>query len=228
MQKRKASRARKKTLKAWSFSTWNNYDICPAKVGFEKIQGIKMDDSSPAMERGSEIHEAVELYLKGAGDLPSECHTLEEEFAELKALKPDPEARLCIDANWVPVDWFAPNAWLRCVFDWTYWKSKTHLVIGDLKTGKIRASHEGQLNLYALAALRSFPKARTVTAELWYCDQDEIHSDVFKRSAIERLEEEWRPRWEAMLSDSDFDPAPGSLCKWCVYRRSNDGPCEHG
>jgi CRISPR/Cas system-associated exonuclease Cas4 (RecB family) len=229
MKKRAAKRARPKSIKAWSYSTWSNWDNCPRKVYFEKIEGLK-SSGSPAMERGSRIHSQVENYLLGKGDLPEECEALTEEFEELLALGVAAEAKICMTEQWALVSWFDPAAWVRGALDWCHWISPTHFKLGDLKTGKIRSKqHKTQMGLYALLAFKAYPKARKVTVELFYCDQDEIHESEYTRKAdFKKLEAEWKPRWEGLLGDTEFPATPNPLCGWCDYSAKKGGPCVHG
>ena len=98
----------------------------------------------------------------------------------------------------------------------------------DYKTGKIRAEHEQQLDLYAIGAFATAPKnIERVRAELWYLDAGEINEKLFTRADAEKLKKSWTKRAARMLKDRTFKPNPGDACRWCPYRKDKSGHCKY-
>lgn len=232
-----------KPLTSWSFSRWKDYVDCPAKFAYKHLAGLK-EPGSPAMDRGSNIHEMAEQYAKGAlPKLPLELSLFKEEFKQLKAQK----VKLIEDSwtwtkGWAGETTFNDwnNAWVRIKIDAVYTNVKHNaVVIIDHKTGKMRddkqADYMQQLELYGLAGLYKFPDAAVVTPRLWYLDAGVIYPDESsEQPAIEytpddlpKLRKLWDMRIKPMFADKKYMPTPGHACTYCHYRAANNGPCKY-
>ena len=164
--------------------------------------------------------------------MPEELQYFKEEFKSLRKIKKhlQVEQQLGLDKNWQPTEWFGADTWCRIVMDCMYDDLKLdHLrIVIDHKTGKIRAEHEQQLDLYAIGAFATAPKNITeVRAELWYLDQGEINEKIFDRADVEKLKKEWAKRAALMFKDRTFKPNPGDACRFCPYRKDKSGHCKY-
>jgi hypothetical protein len=215
-------------IEAWSFSRWKDYETCPALAKFKHIEKRK-EPGNAAMDRGTDIHTLAERFANGKlKDLPKELETFSEEFKELVTFKAQLEQDWAFDANWQRTGWFDKNAWLRIKMD-AHYMVKTDLFVIDHKTGKPRPEeHKLQLELYVLGGMLMYPDAKKITAKLWYLDQGVEETLVVTNTpqALVKYKNMWINRTRAMLNDTRFAPRPGNYCRWCYFRKDNNGPCQ--
>lgn len=228
-------------ITAWSYSRWNDYMLCPLKAFYKHVQKIK-EPGSAAMDRGSEIHEKAEHFVKGIiKAVPKELKIFADEFKALRKAGATAEQDWAFNAVWEKRGWFDKDVWVRVKVDaflkFLVGKLKKIRVI-DYKTGKLNPDHIEQLSLYALAAFKLFPEIDEVDVELWYLDQPKGTDvnpvkKIYARSEERALQKEWTKRTIPMLSDTKFAPRPNSKCHWCWFRHDNmeypggkGGPCK--
>ena len=218
---------------AWSYSRWNEYEACPAKTKFKVIDKLK-EPSSPALERGTAIHAKAEQYLRTGGRVPKEIHKdLHPYYKALRAENPHVELEICFNREWKNVDWFARDAWCRIKVDaMVAPKGESVLVrVVDHKTGKLKeyAEYERQMELYGLAGLLTCPTAQEVSAELAFTDHGKVVQcvETYKRKDESKMIKLWEQRTKPMLADTRFAPNPGNACRWCSFRKANNGPCTY-
>ncbi len=228
-----------KNITSWSFSRYNVYKECPAKAKYKFIDKLP-EPGSAAMDRGTHIHKLAEDYAKAAiPRLPTELKLFKEEFAALKKQKVK-----FIEESWTfKADWSLTNwndwsgAWLRVKLDAAYINAEHNvLVVIDHKTGKFsehkNAEYEEQLQLYGLSGLKKHPTVDAVSPRLWYLDQGIIHPNpeheeiVYERKDEKYLEKLWQSKVKKMLADTTFKPTPGNACRFCHFRKENQGPCK--
>ena len=133
---------------------------------------------------------------------------------------------------WNITGWFAATAWCRVVVDLFYIdpSDDTRATLIDFKTGSVKEDNEEQLELYALAVLMRYKKLQGVTVELWYTDHGIIlplPRREYDRKQVTLLKKKWSTRVRPMLNDARFPMKPGFYCRWCHFRKENDGPCEY-
>lgn len=232
-------------IKAWSFSTYADYKLCPSKVYYKKVLKLK-EPPNAAMERGDQIHKLAERYIKGdiPVKIPPELALFEKEFKELRAKFRKISQSMVIEDSWAMTkaweetawnDW--AGCWLRLKLDCAFHVDDTTLRINDWKTGKFREDknedYQEQLELYALVALILHDHIQTVTPFLVYLDQGVVYPSkpedaermTYTRDMIPALKKTWEKRTRALLSDTVFAPRPNNLCGWCFFRKDNNGPC---
>lgn len=238
-------------IKAWSFSRYSTYKMCPQKAKFSFIDRIQ-EPPNDAMARGAKIHDDAEAYIKGKIDkMPEACKAFSKLFRRLRRQYKKATVKMVVEDTWAFTrtwdettwnDW--ANCWLRVKLDCAETKEGRTLVVSDWKTGKYRpqsnAQYTEQLELYALGALLIMDDVDVVKPRLVYLDAEVIfpapgtqeEQDLtFTRDDLEDLKKSWEARTKAMLNDRVFAPTPNNLCGWCHYRRDNaangGGQCEY-
>lgn len=206
---------------AWSYSRLSDYEDCPLKAKLKHLDKVQ-EPSSPALQRGSDVHELAARYATGKLDvLPPELARFPEEFTDLRRRKDvEVERQLAVTCAWQPCAWFGHDAWLRIVVDATYAGAtfdEPGRVVIDHKTGKVRATNNDQLDLYGLVMLVYYPGVKRVDSALWYLDQGEIASRSLLRTEADTVRARWERRVAPMLADEAFAPKPGNACRWCWY-----------
>lgn len=213
-------------ITAWSYSRYGLYETCPFKAKLLYIDKFK-EESSPAMAKGIEVHSQIERYLKLKDEpLPQSGIKLCADLEELKTKRPFSELEVAFSKTWLPVDWFAKDAWVRIKID-ALVKDGDYCHVIDFKTGRVRDSYEPQLELYALTGLLMFPSVNTVDTELWFVDAGrKVEGQRYTRDDLEMLKARWTDRVTPMLEDVEFRPTPNQYCKNCHFRKGNAGICE--
>lgn len=216
-----------KFVDPWGFSKLDTYRTCPAKFKFQFIDKIPTK-SSPAMERGSKIHDDAEAYLRGwITALNEPLSNWQEEFDALREAECLPEQAWGFNRQWELLpDWFQPETWFRAKSDAHYIQGDT-LIIIDFKTGKYRVPSTEQIELYAICGSAVYPHIEKVTAEFWFVDADNTYSKQYTREHLIELRKKYANYVAPMYIDEVWKPAPSRECKWCDFSNSRGGKCQY-
>lgn len=231
-----------KQFTSWSFSRYSDYKQCPLKAKLKHLDKIN-EPKNAAMERGAQVHNLAEDYLKGkVAKLAPELKLFSKEFAQLRDLYKRRRLPMVVEDTWAfTADWTQTRwddwvgCWVRIKLDCAHQVEDDVMVVTDWKTGKFRAElHEEyieQLELYALASLLLHPHLRAVMPYLAYTDEGKVYPDgepiVFDRGDISGLKALWGRRVKPMMQDRIFAPRPNNKCRWCWYgqsKKSEGGP----
>lgn len=223
-------------INQWSLSRLTMWEACARKAKYKVIDKLPEPFSGPAADRGIAVHAGLEGYLKGdSPQMPKEVKpTLAMFYAQLRDRQPLVEHRVGFTRKWEETEFFSKTVWGRMVFDTIGYDEPSFTVeINDHKTGKVYPEkHKNQLQLYSASAFILFPDAKCAVARNIYTDigpsatldyKMERGSDDAKIT-IQKIE----ARVAKMEADTVFSANPGPGCKWCHYRKSNDGPCSFG
>ena len=228
-------------VKSWSYSRAADYRKCPARFRFKHIAKLP-EPSSPALERGGAVDEAVTRYLDGTSrTLPAESKfglrygKLRDELAVLRKAKARTQLELAVTRDWEPCDWRDwDRAWLRAKLDAALLIDSEPRVLRiiDNKTGKVRPEeHAEQVEIYAAVAAAFYPEAEEIRGQLFYLDQGfasdpAVFTDL--RRTVPRLRMKWEKITAPMFRDTRFRATPGGHCVWCPYSGKRGGPCDKG
>lgn len=225
-----------KQITSWSFSRYSDYKQCPLKCKLKHIDHIK-EPKNKAMERGAQIHDLADAYIKGkVRCLPPELKLFGGKFKMLRAQFKKKINGMVVEDNWAfDKDWNETQwdnwskCWVRIKLDCAHHSDQETMVITDWKTGKFRPElneeYVEQLELYALAALLLHEHIERVVPELDYLDDRIVYPEagsefVFTRADITQLKKKWEKRVKPMLNDRIFAPRPNDKCRWCFFGQS--------
>ncbi len=226
-------------IKTWSHSRLVEFESCAYRSKLKIVDKIPEPErplppgkTEHAHDRGTRIHEACELYVRGQGPLPAEAEKFRDEFEALSRLfaggKVSLEGEWGFDRNWAPCDYYGKEVWTRIKCDAVVFLSRTRAVVIDYKTGKRYGNeikHGEQTQLYALGLSIKVPELTTIDTELWYLDLDDLHHDQKDTQAWARHRKSWEARGHRMTSAKAFPPNPNKYsCQYCPYK---DGICEY-
>lgn len=223
-----------KTISSASYSRLLDFESCRYKAFLKHVERIPDPSPHVAADRGTDIHNRLELFVRGKGDAPTEAlKHFSDEVSSLKNHFDNGNASLegewAFDNNWVPTAW--KGGWFRLKADAVVYLSKHHAAVVDYKTGKRfgnELKHAEQLQLYALAVLLREPDVEHVTAELWYLDQNEIATCETSRQHGMRALKGFDNRARKMTTATTFHPNPNAYsCKWCPYKPEHLGGTGH-
>ena len=228
-------------IKSWSHSKLGDFEKCKHLAWLKHDKRIPEPErplppgkTEHANDRGSRIHDGLELYVSERSDfLPIEAEKYFGLHADmLRVFHADGmvslEGKWGMNENWEPTDWHI--AWLRLKLDVCVHLGPTHAVVIDYKSGKKfgnEVKHGEQLQLYQLVTFLRYPKLEHVTAELWYLDTGDITSTTFTRAQGLRFKAGFQKRGMALTSCTEFPANPNRYsCKWCPYK--NTEHCDVG
>lgn len=213
----------------WSFSTLKKYENCPWAVKLGKVDRIP-SESGEAAQRGSEIHDGCEAYVRGLrDDLPADGRTkfdiFADDFVDLKQKFRDGVVQLEEDwgirKDWSPCDWDDPELWGKAKLDVFVRENEETCVIIDHKTGRKfgnEMKHADQGLSYALHTMHRYPEINIFKVEFWYLDEGEKMIRTFSRAQLKMLLIRAHNRAKKMTTATDFMPnANPHTCMFCEY-----------
>ena len=227
-------------IKTASHSRLMDFESCNFKAKLKYIDKIPEPErplppgkSEHANDRGTRIHTAAEMFVKGGIELISELNTFKTEFLKLRELYKQKQVSLegdwAVDKDWNPVAWQSADVWNRAKLDAFVRLSKTRAVIIDFKSGRRfgnEVKHAEQGQLYQLMAFMRFPELEEITVEFWYVDLDDIMSMAYTKPQGLRYIRNFNTRIIKMLSAETFPASRNKFaCKYCPY---NGNACTVG
>lgn len=223
-----------KTITSASYSRLLDFESCRLKAYFKHVERIPDPRPATAADRGTDVHNRTELFVRGQGEAPKEATKhFKDELDSLKRHFDDGRASLegewAFDPDWQTTNW--KGGWFRLKADAVVHLTPKHACVVDYKTGKRfgnEIKHGEQLQLYSLAVLLREPKVERVTAELWYFDQNELATYEVTRATGLRCLKGFDNRARKMTQATTFPPNPnGYSCKWCPYKPVELGGTGH-
>jgi CRISPR/Cas system-associated exonuclease Cas4 (RecB family) len=233
-------------IKAWSFSRLVEFETCEHRLYLQvvlKQEGEQNEKGKAAMERGKEIHEIAEHFVRGDRDeLPKELSKFERKFIESRELFEKQPDMVVLEENWgYTIEWtttgfWDDDVWLRMKMDRGIWvdEDKTALEVTDYKTGRkdgneVKHSQQGQL--LVLGAFMRYPSLQVATMRNEYLDHGKTSlPKTYTREQALSFLPSWDRRGKALTTATSFPPRPNRInCGWCKYGPSRgDGSCEYG
>ena len=202
--------------KAWSLSSLTQYEDCPEKFKFIKLDKLSTGDKSPALEFGIMVHNKLEQYLLGEiKGVPPELKKFEVELKKLLASGAVPEEELVMDKDWNAIEdgWWSKDAW---------WRGKTDVRLDnyviDLKTGKHYPNHEDQAMLYSIAVFKYHPEYENIDVEFYYSKSGEVADYSYDRKDLDDMIESFKPRVKALYDEEWWLPREHQWCRWCEFK----------
>lgn len=230
-------------LRTWSYSRLTVFEQCKLRAKLQYIDRIPEPPrplppgkTEHANDRGTRVHEAAELYVKGGVELLPELKHFEDEFIQLREMYAKGQVSLegewALDSQWLPVGWNDPRAWVRLKLDAMVRLSDTHAVVIDYKTGRLKGNevkHMEQGQLYQLSTFLRYPSIEKVDVEFWYTDLDEMTRVSYTKAQGMRFLKSFENRGMAITNETEFNPNPNMFsCKWCPYGPKGTGHCTVG
>lgn len=222
------------TIPSWSISRVQTFEQCKYRAKLQWLDKIPDLQPKTAADRGTQIHQEAEDYVKGQSGFTDNLRFFKADFDALAAHFSQGrvicEEEWGFDHNWQIADW--KRAWLRLKCDAVCHLDAKHLAVIDYKTGKRfgnEVKHAIQLQLYALCALIRYHEVEQVTCELWYLDQNELASFTMKRSQLKKYLAYFDKKGREFTEETEFKPNPNVIsCKYCPYHPTKQGDCKFG
>lgn len=203
---------------AWSFSVLSMFEQCRKKFYHIKVMKDAKDSNSSFSNEGKEVHTAMfKRVIKGTPlPLPIRHHEkMAKRFADTKGEKYG-EMQMCLNNKFEPVDWFAPDAWVRAIVDLLIIRGDTAIIV-DWKTGKKRVDWT-QLMLTAAVLSRLMPEIKHFKLVFVWLKSSEVSSMELELADIKPIWMELLPRVkeiETAKSTTSFPASESYLCRYC-------------
>lgn len=216
-------------LTSWSYSKYSCYKLCPAQFKYKYIERIPQGPA-PALERGLEIHDDAEKFMKGKlKKIPESCSDFEKEFKMIIEKDYKSEEAWAFDQDWNIVPFKSKKAFLRMKIDAHGFPTQKKIKLIDFKTGKVRKEYQEQVHLYSTAAFTIYDVEKSST-EFWYLDHDHVTPEiVYDVKDYEKMIRMWERKITPMFNDRTYSPTPNFLCNnYCDFASHKGGQCRHG
>jgi CRISPR/Cas system-associated exonuclease Cas4 (RecB family) len=215
---------------ALSWSRLSDFIQCPRKFKhkyIDKTSNFTVQEDSPHLTRGTNVHKALENYLLkkidgqevGPSSLPEVESTkpLIDNFCK-NFTSVIPEQQIAVRQNWTQTEWFAKDAYYRAIYDLVA-LSPARIAIVDFKTGKFKdysVSGFGQLELSAVIGLNMFPEIENLDTLYAYVDHKKtIQRSFTQKDDRERLTVHFTEMHNIVNAEVDFDPKKNEFCNFC-------------
>jgi len=205
--------------KAWSLSSLTQYENCPEKFKFIKLDKLSGGDKSPALEFGIKVHNLLEQYLLGnIKGVPKDLKKFDKELKNLLACGAIAEEELVMDKDWNFIEngWWSKDAWWRGKAD-----IRLNNLIIDLKTGKHYPNHEDQARLYSIAIFKAHPEFDNIDVEFYYSKSGEVADYHYDRKDLDFMIEGFKPRVQALYDEEWWLPRAHRWCRWCEFKETH-------
>lgn len=209
---------------AWSFSALSVFRTCRKKFYHLKVAKDVKDGDSEAAFEGKVKHQALYDYVFEGKALPVNMRPFQKTADAYKKRGGQcdtfqGELKLCLDADFDPVEWFAKTAWVRAILDLLLVKGNVAMLV-DWKTGK-RKDDFDQLELAAAILSRYMPEIEEFHLVFeWLQDGGRSSPEYgpLKKPDMKKVWLKFLPdvnEIELARKTTDFPATESGLCGWC-------------
>ena len=203
----------------WSFSGLKDFVNCPKQYNEVKIKQNFTKSVSEQMRYGTEVHKALEEYVRDGKPLPDFYARFKKTVDALKEIPGSQyvEYKMALREDKTPCDFTAPDYWVRGIVDLMVIDGDTAFVT-DYKTGSAKYPDPKQLKLMALMTFAHFPEVKHVKGALVFLLHNAFVTENYSRSNITNYWKSFLPDLERLKLATDTDvwmPNPTPLCGWC-------------
>ncbi len=230
-------------IRTWSYSRLAIFEACRyrAKLAYvdkipEPPRPLPPGKTEHANDRGTRIHEAAELFVRGGVEMVHELKNFKAEFEMLRTYYKEGRVSLegdwAFNKQWLPVAPRSEDVWVRMKLDALVFITNEEAIVIDYKTGRKdgnEVKHGEQGQLYQLGTFLRYPKLKKLTVEFWYLDKDDISRMTYTREQGLRLLQSFEKRGSNITDATTFPERPNAFsCKWCPYGPAGTAHCKVG
>jgi len=206
----------------WSYSALNEFTKCPKKYYEIRVAQNFVVIPSEKMIYGTEVHKALEDYVKDGKELALNYVRFKGVVDELIAIPGQkyPEYQMALGHDKTPCAFDNPDRWVRGIVDLLI-VDNDYAFIVDYKTGSNKYPDAKQLRLMSLMTFAHFPQVNKIKAGLLFVMHNSFITEEYKREDIEKS---WG-KFEGPLTrlDKAFDTNvwpcnPTPLCGYCPVK----------
>lgn len=203
----------------WSYSSLKDYLNCPKQYYHLKVAQDYVKKPTENMLYGSEVHKALEDYVRDGKPLAKNYERFKAVLDELIAIPGTkyPEHKMALTREKKVCAFDDKERWVRGIVDLLIVDGDTAYIV-DYKTGNNRYPDPKQLKLMALMTYAHFPEVNQIKAGLLFILRNAFVPEEYERNQIDEL---WTPfnqditRLELSYENSAWPASPSGLCGWC-------------
>ena len=206
----------------WSYSALKEYENCPKKYYEIRVAKTYTVIPSEKMIYGTEVHKALEDYVKDGKELALNYIRFKGVADELICIPGDKyaEHEMALGKNKSPCAFDDPDRWVRGIVDLLI-VDNDYAFIVDYKTGSNRYPDPKQLRLMSLMTFANFPQVNKIKAGLLFVMHNTFITEEYKR---EDIASSWN-KFTVSLSRLDNSYETNTwianstpLCKFCPVK----------
>lgn len=201
---------------AWSYSRLSSYETCPRKFWHESVGKTIPFKETEEMRYGKDWHKSAELFVRDGKALPLHMRHWQPTLQQFRDAPGEKvlEQQIALNSNWVPVEWYAKDAWLRVKSDLTIINGK-EAVQFDYKTGKQKDDFT-QLRLNSAVTFHLAPEIEKITHAFMWIKSKTVTKEVM---TVEQVPDVWADllprvaRYQEAHDQQNFPPRQCFLCR---------------
>lgn len=198
---------------AQSPSSLQTYLTCPRQYYAKYISKEVKFQQNAAAAFGEKVHKEIEDFLLARAELPQHISPMKPLLEALRGALVGAETKLAINKAGQPVEFFASDAYQRCIIDAIATNPQgTHIVCVDWKTGKKRDA-QMQHDFLKKCALAHFPNAERVSTHFVYFYRGQSDKQEHRRGQPFTLLDSRMADLQTAYTTDSFPPTPNGLCK---------------
>jgi CRISPR/Cas system-associated exonuclease Cas4 (RecB family) len=206
----------------WSYSALKEYENCPKKYYEIRVAQNYTVIPSEQMIYGTEVHKALEDYVKDGKELAVNYLRFKPAADALIDIPGEkyPEYEMALFRDKTPCDFADSNRWVRGIVDLLIVDGDYAFIV-DYKTGSSKYPDPKQLRLMSLMTFAHFPNVNKIKAGLLFVMHGSFVTEEYTR---EELDKSWA-KFDGPLGrlDNSYDnnvwpPNPTPLCKYCPVK----------
>lgn len=206
---------------AWSFSALTRYENCPKQYFHLNVAKDFKDEDTEWSADGKIVHDGMYKRVVKGQPLPLPIRHMEKlaaRFADAEGEKYG-EMKLALNRKFEPVDFFAPDVWVRSVVDLLIIRENKAIIV-DWKTGKVKDDFT-QLMLTAGVLSRYMPEIDHFTLVYVWLKSREVTRKMTTLSKLASMWNELLPRVgkiESSIRSTTFPARESGLCRYCPVK----------
>lgn len=203
----------------WSFSSLKDFLNCPKKYNEVKVLQNFTVIASEKMIYGTEVHKALEDYVRDGTELAVNYLKYKPAVDSLKAIPGTKycEYEMALGHDKMPCDFHDEKRWVRGIVDLLIVDGEYAFIV-DYKTGSDRFADTSQLKLMALMTFAFFPEVTKIKAGLLFVVNNRFITEEYKREDTEFYWNYFVGPLKRLTQayDTNVWPAnPTALCRFC-------------
>jgi CRISPR/Cas system-associated exonuclease Cas4 (RecB family) len=206
----------------WSYSALKEYENCPKKYYEIRVAQNYTVIPSEQMIYGTEVHKALEDYVKDGKELALNYLRFKPAADALIDIPGEkyPEYEMALFRDKTPCDFADSNRWVRGIVDLLIVDGDYAFIV-DYKTGSSKYPDPKQLRLMSLMTFAHFPNVNKIKAGLLFVMHGSFVTEEYTR---EDLDKSWAKfngplgRLDNSYDNNVWPPNPTPLCKYCPVK----------
>ena len=206
----------------WSYSALKEYENCPKKYYEIRVAQNYTVIPSEQMIYGTEVHKALEDYVKDGKELAVNYLRFKPAADALIDIPGEkyPEYEMALFRDKTPCDFADSNRWVRGIVDLLIVDGDYAFIV-DYKTGSSKYPDPKQLRLMSLMTFAHFPNVNKIKAGLLFVMHGSFVTEEYTR---EEMDKSWAKfngplgRLDNSYDNNVWPPNPTPLCKYCPVK----------